>query len=144
MGRIDSITDMTGTLDVMDLNAQNIQQIIDELNRNSDQLDSIAKGINIIGRGTTTSVNHSAISVAHGFSQAPIFVASFTRSDQPGVYYPIPSWFYDVAGNYQGRVYAYTDSQSIVLTQDFVAAAPATITFSWYILQQPAQVPTGS
>lgn len=151
MGRLDEVVDMTGSSSQMDLNSQNIQQVIDELNRNSDQLDAIANGLNIIGRGSLsgtwdgTAGGQITLKQAHGFSQAPIFLASFTRSDMPGQFFPVPMWFYDTAGNYQSRVYDYTDATNINLT--FVSAisgSPTTFVFSWYIIQQPAQVPTGS
>lgn len=151
MGRLDAITDMTGKMSSLDMNAQNIGNIIDELNRNSDQLDAIANTLNIIGKGTL-SMNWdgssgfvNTVSQTHGFTVPPLFMASFTRSDQPGIYYPVPMWFYDGAGNFQQRIYGYTDSSKIFF-QLATASAGATLTytFSWYIIQQPAQVPTGS
>lgn len=152
MGRLDMIVDMTGKTNLLAMNEENISNIIDEMNRNSDQLDAIANNLNIIARGTLTgtwdgTANHGVSLVQnHGFSTPPIFVAQFTRSDQPGIYYPVPQWFYDSSGNFQGRAYAYTDATNINLSFLSVVNGSGAVTFnfSWYILQQPAQVPTGN
>lgn len=144
MGKLDSFTDFTGNSNQLDINIQNIQQIIDEMNRNSDQLDAIAKGLSIIGRGSVTIAAGAISTTAHGFGSAPIFMCFFSRNDQPGKYYQTSQWFYSDAGAYEGRVYAYTDGTNINLTSVFVANSPATLTFSWYFIQQPAQVPTGA
>lgn len=144
MGRLDAFVDITGSMSPLDVNTENIQQIIDELNRNADQLDAISKGLNIIGQGSRTIGANTASQVNHGFGSAPIFLCFFNRDDQPGIFYAASQWFYDNTGNYQGRVYAYTDATNINLTSTFVAGAPTNVTFSWYFIQQPAQVPTGA
>ncbi len=153
MGRLDQFADITGSMNQVDTNAQNIQQIIDEMNRNSDQLDAISNGLSIIGRntligtwnGTGGAGGSLTLQQNHGFQTAPIFMASFLRSDVPGVYYPVPQWFYDGSGSFQARTYSYTDATNIYFS--FTSASngsPITFTFSYYILQQPAQVPTGA
>lgn len=155
MGRLDAITDMTGRLNPMDLNAQNIANIIDEMNRNSDQLDSIANSLNIIGRGTLSGTwggtggagGSLIVSAAHGFAVAPIFLAFFTRADDAtnGKSYPVPQWFYDSAGSFVGRAYAYTDNTNIYFSYTAAAnGSPIAFVCSYYLIQQPAQVPTGS
>lgn len=150
MGRLDAFTDMTGQMNQVDLNKQNIQQIIDELNRNSDQLDSLNKGLNIIAKNTlagtwdgTGGINSGlTLSAVHGFSQAPIFLASFTRSDRAGLVYPVPQWFYGGGGAFESRAYSYTDQANIFFNFASVAGgAPINFVFSYYIIQQPAQVP---
>lgn len=151
MGRLDPFDDITGELSPLEVNAQNISNIIDELNRNVDQSDAIVNSLNIIGRGsltmswpgTTGFVN--TVSQNHGFQTAPIFIASFTRDDNPAVNYQTPMFFYDTSGNFQQRVYAYTDATNINFQfLSVISAAPVNFKFSWYIIQQPASVPTGS
>lgn len=151
MGRLDYTTDLTGGMSPLQLNETNIRTVIDELNRNSDQLDAIANALNIVGRGSLSATwNGSAgsiinLSQAHGFGTAPIFLATYNRSDEPGVYHMLPYWAYDTSGNYQSVTFAYTDSTNINF--GFVSninGSAVTFKFSWYILQQPAQVPTGS
>lgn len=151
MGRLDSVSDVTGRLTPLDLNAVNIENIINELNRNSDQLDAIANSLSIIGRGTLTGTWDGTaggtviLSAAHGLTLAPIFISTFKRSDQPGVFYPGAHWFYNGAGTLTAEAFTQTDTSNI--TFEFIghtAGSPATITFSYYIIQQPAQVPTGA
>jgi len=152
MGRLDTITDMTGDMDAVQVNAANIDNIINELNRNSDQLDAISNSLNIIGRGSISGTwqgqgginNALTLSSNHGFGSAPIFLGSFTRSDQSGTFYPTPQWFFDNTRNFIARAVAFTDSQNISFSYFQVSNGPQIIlTFSWYIIQQPAQVPTG-
>lgn len=150
MGLIDAVTDMTGSMSQLDINTENISNIIDELNRNSDQLDSIGNSLNIISRGTLSGTWDGTTDVLqvqqnHGFATAPIFLASFTRSDMVGQYFPMPMWYYDNSGNFQARALAFTDNNNIYMQfVSVVTGAPVTFDFSFYIIQQPAQVPTGS
>ena len=150
MGRLDPITDPTGKLTDTQQNAVNIDNIINELNRNSDQLDAISNSLNIIGRGSISGTwtgqggigNALSLSKNHGFGSAPIFLASFTRSDQSGVHYPVPQWFFDDEGNFLSRATAFTDASIISFDYFQVSdGTPISLTFSWYIIQQPAQVP---
>lgn len=52
MGDLDSFIDMTGAMSQEEVNAQNISNIIDELNRNSDQLDSLNSTLSVIAYGS--------------------------------------------------------------------------------------------
>lgn len=155
MGRLDTFADMTGSMNQVDINEQNILQVIDELNRNADQLDAVANALSIIGRGSVNGTwsgnggtgNLLSLTATHGFQTAPIFMASFTRSDMPNQWFNIPQWFYDNSGNLAGRAYAYTDAQNInfnFIGNNASPVSPVNMTFSWYIIQQPAQVPTGA
>lgn len=152
MGRLDEVVDMTGKMNQMDLNGKNITQMIDELNRNSDQLDAITNALNIVGKGSTSGTWNGVgginsgltLQVNHGLSFAPIWIGFFTRSDIPGQYFPVPNWEYDNAGSLLGRAYGYTTSS--VLVFNFARTnngAPITVSLSYYLIQQPAQVPTG-
>lgn len=152
MGRIDAISDLMGTMSPLDINQQNISNIIDELNRNADQLDAIGKGLNIIGRGSKSGtwngvggINSGLTMLQnHGFQTSPIFIGFYTRSDIAGNF-PVPYWDFDNTGSLLSRAYAYTSVTDIVFNFAMTSnGAPINITFSWYIIQQPAQVPTGA
>lgn len=154
MGLINSFIDPTGDMSQVDVNSETLSQVIDEMNRNSDQLDAIANNLNIINKGTITATwtgtgGISAgvtVSTPHGFGSAPIFLGFASRSDiVPTVWYPVPQWTYDNSGNLLTRSYAYTDSVNVNFNfATTYNGSPIAITFSYYILQQPAQVPTGS
>ena len=148
MGIVNRVFDPTGSKSDMEINAENLSQLIDEMNRTSDQLDAITNSLNIINKNSRTASWDGSIgggftvSVPHGFGSAPIFVAYFNRSDQPNNWYPFPQWFYDNSGNTLSRAYAYTDSTNINLTFfSYVADGVVNFTVSYYILQQPAQLP---
>jgi hypothetical protein len=149
MGLIQEIVDPTGTMSDMTLNSENISQIIDEMNRSSDQLDAITNSLNIINKGTTTLVlNAAALAVTanipHGFGSAPIFVAFINRSDLPTLWYPLPYATSDGTGLVNLSCTATTDITNINFGI-VRSASGAAITFiiSYYILQQPAKIPTG-
>lgn len=149
MGIIDSIIDPTGNLSDEEVNSQNLSQIIDEMNRNSDQLDAIANSINIINKGSqtlsmSTSDTSTSVQVTHGFGSAPIFLAFFNRSDQANAWYSFPNIVADGSGSVIFAANANTDSVNINFS--FVRSttgSPLVFIVSYYILQQPAQVPIG-
>lgn len=151
MGRVFSVKDFTGGMSPDELNAENIRQLSEELNRNSDQLDAIANGLNIIGRGSKTATWDGTGGLGggiqvlrpHGFTVAPIFMATYVRSDDPTNWYPAPNWTFDSAGALVSRVYCSTDATYLFLSFDSVLpGTPVDFTFSWYLLQQPAQLPS--
>lgn len=151
MGLLQPFVDMTGEMTGLQITERNISQIINEVNRNADQLDSLNNSLNIIGRGSASlfwdGTGETAVTVNknHGFNFAPVFLGFFVRSDQPDLSYPVPMWFYDNSGNFLNRIYGYTDSTNINFQfATAVSGSPLTFTFSWYIIQQPAQVPTGN
>jgi len=150
MGILNPIIDPTGQLTQEEVNSQNLSQVIDEMNRNSDQLDAIANSMNIINKGSRTIVmgassTSTSTQVAHGFGSAPIFLSFFNRSDQSTLWYAFPDVFTDGSGSVILAADSSTDAKNINFS--FVRSATGSaITFivSYYILQQPAQVPTGA
>jgi hypothetical protein len=153
MGRLDVQQDPTGKMNILDLNTQNIQNIIDELNRNSDQLDSLTNQLSIVQRSSVKGtwngiggINSGLIlTVNHGLAFAPIWMGFFTRSDQPGQYFSVPNWEYDNAGLLLGRAYGYTTSSSLFFQFARTNNGPTIdIVLSYYFIQQPANVPTGA
>lgn len=152
MGRYDAITDMTGTMSPLEVNQENISGLIDELNRNADQLDGLTNSLAIIGRGSslgtwngTGGINAGlTLIITHGLPEAPIFMGFYTRSDKSGVF-TVPYWDFDNSGNLLSRAYALSTVNNIIFNFAMVSnGSPINITFSWYAIQQPAIVPTGS
>ena len=150
MGRVFGVSDFTGSMTPGELNAENIRQISEELNRNADQLDAIANGLNIIGKGSKSAIwdgigglgSGVTVTQPHGFTVAPIFLATYVRSDDPTNWYPVPNWTFDNAGALVSRVYGGADNTVVFMTfASVLNASPVTFTFSWYLLQQPAQLP---
>ncbi len=54
MGNLQSFQDMTGSMKQADVNTQDITNIIQELNRTSDQLDALNNTLSISGYGSLT------------------------------------------------------------------------------------------
>lgn len=157
MGRIDQTVDMTGKLNLMDMNQQNIEQLIDELNRNSDQLDSLNKGLAV---GVKNSIpapligNTYTASVSVGSTNPSSFLAFMSRSDQPGIYFAMP-YFLTVGFPITGlQMAAYAQIQSGIagaaatinfsgsVSNAYLPSAPASVTFYYYLFNQPAN-PSG-
>lgn len=151
MGRLDLYSDMTGSMNPTDVNAQNISNIVDELNRNSDQLDSLSNTVSIIasnkltvtwngtGGGLPTTV---ADTIKTGATSS--FLAFYSRSDTANQLFSVPNIHYDGSGNIACIVSANTfvsGTASIGFNIEFLNnGSPVTFTFFYYILQQPANV----
>ena len=158
MGNIDSFVDMTGAMSQDDINTENINNIIDELYRNSDQLDSISNTLSIIaygtldyswdGSGSGATPTQSSLFVPATSSANFIGMTYFSRStDDPTIYFAMPYT--------QGYVNANGDS---VVGKLFVAGSnsdtgqyeidlnfyntgtPIDYTFYYILLQQPSNV----
>lgn len=151
MGRVNLATDLTGQLSDTELNTQNIGNIIDELNRNSDQLDSLSQNLTIIaynalpvtwpgtGGGLPTSVSDTIKTGA-----ASSFLAFYNRSDIPNQLFSVPNIHYDNSGNISCIVTGSTfvsGVASIGFEIEFLSnGSPITFNFYYYILQQPTNI----
>lgn len=153
MGRINLATDLTGKLSDIELNAQNINDIVNELNRNSDQLDSLSKNLNIIaynklsvtwpgtGGGLPTTVTDLIKTGA-----ASTFLAFYDRNDIANQLFSVPNVHYDGSGNIASIITGNTfvlGAASIGFNIDFLAnGSPVSFNFYYYILQQPTNALT--
>lgn len=150
MGRLDVFSDMSGKLGQLEVNKQNIQQLIDELNRNSDQLDSLTKSLGISNPGKLTlaiSGNSQTTSASLGQVSAFSFIGFLTRSDQPNNYYMIPYVLtegvpvtaFDMVvlaslSSSAGRVSINLDAE---VATTYLGSAPVSVTLYYFILNQP-------
>jgi hypothetical protein len=55
MGLLSPYQDMTGTMSPTEINAENIQQLINEANRSSDQLNTLTSAFNVVAYGSHTT-----------------------------------------------------------------------------------------
>lgn len=158
MGTLDSFVDMTGQMSQDDINAENISNIIDELNRNSDQLDSLNNTLSVIaygsldyswdGSGDPGTPTQATLFIPAQSSASFIGMTYFSRNtDDPIHYFAMPYT--------QGIVNANGDS---VMSKIFVAGSnsdngqyeidlnfyatgsPIDYTFYYILLQQPSNV----
>lgn len=150
MGRLDAFTDMTGSMSQQEINGQNIEQIIDELNRAADQVDALSNSISIVNRNNVTvplSGNTYNASVNIQTSVASSFLAYMSRSDQPGNYFVLP--YFATSGvpvsalqmAVSASLQSAAGNQVMLNIQGVVGAgyaAPSSITVYYYILSQPA------
>lgn len=156
MGSLEEFTDITGQMSQDEINQENISNIIDELNRNSDQLDSLNNVLSIIAYGTLiynwTGTGSGAsptidVLVAPESSSANfIGLAYFTRSsDITPLYYQMP--FTEIAVNGGGdtvvtKEFSLNSNSStgqLEVTVNFFATGSAeNFTFYYILLQQPA------
>lgn len=152
MGKLSTFIDVTGKMDDIKINAENIKNIIDEFNRSSDQLDALsANRLKIITKGTVSIVYDGT---AFFFQQTDIpinssgisysFLAFFTRSDLPGKLFMVPQYIFvpASAGKLILEVLAFTqnDTFSVFLQGHQDTGTPATYTFYYFIIQQPANI----
>lgn len=158
MGRIDNVVDVTGGQNLTQMNAENIRQIIEELNRNSDQLDALSKNLAISTKGQVVAPlvgNSYQATVTLGSGNPSSFLVFMSRPDLPGQYFAMP-YFQTVGFPISGLNMACGASLSPGIagssttlnmggsvSNAYLGSAPASITFYYYVFNQPAN-PSGS
>lgn len=154
MGTLQEYIDPTGNLGQDQLNQKNISNIIDELNRTGDQLDSLSNNLSILaygslsyvwnGTGSADSSVNPIIDASITVSTAFVVLIFMQRSDIPNQVYQLP--YYDGITNPNGdpviskTLFGGADlsRQQIYVNQTFYAnGAPATFTYNYYVIQQP-------
>lgn len=147
MGQLQSFQDATGKMTPIDINAQNIQQIIDEFNRSQDLLDALNNNLKIINRGTIeftwdgTVPNFQTLTEAVGSTVPYIFLLYYSRSDIPDSLFFIPSRPVDLSGNAIFEIDAGTVGNTLeVFFNSFQVGSPIDFTAFYFIIQQPANV----
>lgn len=158
MGKLSPFVDMTGKMDQVALNDQNIQRLMTELNRASDQLDEINQGLVIINKGQIPAPlvgNQYSASVNLGTAAPSSFLAFMTRSDQAGNFFAMP--YFNTAGFPISAINmaAYASLQpgvaggnptlnfTALVSNAYLGSAPPSVTFYYYAFNQPAN-PSGS
>lgn len=156
MGSLEEFTDITGQMSQDEINQENISNIIDELNRNSDELDSLNNVLSIIAYGTLTynwdgtgSGNiptEDTLIVPETSAANFIGLCYFSRSsDAEPIYYQMP--FTGVAANANGDAVITknflvnansTSGQFEIPIRFYATNNPETFTFYYILLQQPA------
>lgn len=144
MGRIDLTDDFTGDLSPTELNAQDIENIIAELNRNSNQLDAVQNNLAIVTRGKTSlttpaGVGDLFVDVNHGLGFPPAVMAFYTLSSDPNTVYQLPSFVLDGSGNFLYSV-LFTSTNNNLRFEVNGTLPAITFNFSYYLLKQPANL----
>lgn len=155
MGQLEEFTDMTGNMSQEDINQENISNIIDELNRNSDQLDSLNNVLSVIAYGSLTynwdgsgdpASPTSDVLVAPETSDANfIGFVYMARSDDEGLYFNLPYYEVDVNSNGDsviGKRFDINNNSSTgqleITIQFLLPGSPTNFTFYYFLVQQPA------
>lgn len=156
MGQIEEFSDMTGQMSQDEVNQENISNIIDELNRNSDQLDALNNVLSVIAYGSLTYTwagTGSGGSPTEDILIAPeISSANFIglcymsrSSDASPVYYAMP--YTEIYTNANGDTVIgkefFVNSNSStgkfeVPVNFYNPGSAETFTFFYILLQQPA------
>lgn len=157
MGNIEQFSDMTGTMSDAEINAENISNIIDELNRTSDQLDSLNSVLAVIaygsldyewdGTGSPGSPNGAQLVVPVTSAANFIGFCYMQRSSDPTKYYSMPYTEYVENANNDTVTakffiaFAENELGQFVIQLDFFNSGSAeAFTFYYTIIQQPANV----
>lgn len=150
MGRLDLFSDITDSMNPLEVNSSNIMQIIDELNRNSDQLDALTKTLSISNPGKIIlpiTGDSQTASASLGQVVAFSFIGFLVRSDQPTKYYmvpyvltegvPVTAFDMVVTANLINNGGQISISIDAEIATTYLASAPTSITFYYFILNQP-------
>lgn len=151
MGRLNSYSDPTGRQTPQQQAEAYIQQIVQELNRNADQLDSLQKSLSISnpGKATLSISGTSQSTTVNVGSPAPFsFMAFMVRSDQPTNYWALPYVLTQGVPVSSLNMVAYANLVTsangssllfdVEVAAGYLASAPALVTFYYFILNQPA------
>lgn len=152
MGDLSRYVDPTGDLSKVEILDKDLDQIIEEINRNQDQLDALDSAIKIVARDQITT-NYDAASHTYplqiynyGGGTVGSFLCFMKRSDQPDNLYPVPYYESAVVGaTLELRLEAYANSAQSALQFTGRASTshpspPASLTFFFYIFRQPTNV----
>lgn len=160
MGNLDGYVDMTGSMSQEDINTENISNIIDELNRNSDQLDALNNVLSVVAYGSLEYVWDGTVPLGNLLQvilTAPVNseanFSSFTyfsrASDNPPIYIATPYTEEYVNGNTDtvvSKVFvAGTNSETgqYEIFLNFYAPGNSTVfTFYYTIIAQPSNITT--
>lgn len=123
-----------------------ISDIIDEINRQSEQLDSFNSKLSFVATGTLTiaytgaaNFNEQA-SVSHGLKYAPAHLCFFNLSTEPGKWQASPANRFDSTGQITMEFFDWPDTNAFNVEVDGLAAGTAcTVTFIYFLLREPAQ-----
>lgn len=148
MGKLQPFVDMTGKMSQSEINKANITNIVDELNRNADQLDAISSNFRIVARGsvvlTSNGTQFTGGTVPLATGTISTFLAYVVRSDQPNNLNQLLYSSYDSSYNFQFSVWATISggalSVTTLLASGYTPPAGMTLTVYYYIFQQPAGV----
>lgn len=133
MSDIQVYNDLTGSMSQEDINSENISTILDQLNRNSDNLNNFGTSLAVQGNGSI-DINPSDyigipaeafIEVDTTYPYVPLVTATALLN---GAYVRLPYYQFDDSGNIAGR-----------LTQSYAGSGPYTILFDsfWYDSSNP-------
>lgn len=157
MGQIQDFVDMTGKMNQAQINAQNIENIVQEVNRNSDQLDALNNVLSVIGYGSLTynwdgsgssaSPTSAALTapIKTGGANFIIFVYMSRNTDNPTQYFTMP--YQQIGNNGNGDTVVLKDfvhitqadtGQLFIEVAFYASGSPINYTFNYIIIQQPS------
>lgn len=159
MSQIQNFTDVTGSMTQTQINAANIDNIIEEVNRNSDQLDALNNVLSVLAYGQLTyswdgsgsSATPTATTLTANLNTSGanfIVIVYMSRStDSPTQYFPLP--YNQIATNGNGdsvvtkTFWLVTEAdtgQLFINLQFFATGSPINYTFNYLIIQQPSNL----
>lgn len=150
MGQLNRNLTLDGSSDFRTME-QDIKDAIGEINRQGDMLDSLDSGLKIIARGSVTltpsGTNYTPQTVNLNAGLATSFMCYMQRSDQPTRMYFVPYLEATGAvGSVQARLetFAYVFNTGITFSAEAATdyVSPPTLTFFYYMIQQPANPAT--
>lgn len=149
MGQIQRFTDATGDMSMVDRQDQDIDQIMGEVNRQADQLDSLNKSTKVIAQDSVTVTiptgqTYAEQTYTYGSGTVGSFLCSIVRSDDTTHSWPIP--YFETAVNGSGtldvKLIANASASANVITFSVRVGSsyttPPSVTFNFQILEQPA------
>lgn len=160
MSNLEQFNDMTGMMSQDDINAENISNIIDELNRTSDSLDSLNQTLSIVAYGTLTyswdgsgsGATPTTATLQTGIATQGNFIGLSYMSrdiDNPTIYVNMP-YFRSIENANGDSVMdklfqASVNSDSGIYEIDlnfFASGSPIDYTFYYILFQQPSNLPS--
>jgi hypothetical protein len=148
MSLLSPTSDFTGEMSQSDLNNQDIQNLQEEITRLQQNQDSINQTLNITAQGkktvTVTAGASGGFQIPFTTLTANTYLVYAAPSDRPGQFITVPFYEFDNTGILTNRFIANTIGAYTGITPGMTISyqynANATITFYYFIIQQPANV----
>jgi len=145
MSLLSPTSDFTGQMSQADISGQDIQNLQEEITRMQQNQDSINQTLNIVAQGKQSVTGGAgSLTVPLTPNTANTFMVYVAPSDRVGQFYSAPYYEFDTSSAVTVRFVAYSTaaSGSTAPGINILYAYPttATLTFYYFVIQQPANV----
>lgn len=148
MSLLSPTSDFLGNMSQSELNSQDIQNLQDEITRLQQNQDSINQTLNIIAQGrqsvTVTAGGSGSLILPLTTLTANTYLVYVSPADKPGQFFTVPYYDFNTSSVLTTSFLAYATASNGTTTPGltilYLYPNATTLTFYYFIIQQPANV----